>query len=114
MAKISDEMLTRVLELQKQLLIVLDQAKDLEYKIVEQFGETEETMTAFEALDNITERLRNAYTRIQTLMLRIAEAQPNADVNTLQLLEKSIEQAEANLAASQATIIESKGDVGLL
>jgi hypothetical protein len=114
MAKISDEMLTRVLSLQKQLLIVIDQAKDLEYKIVEQFGETDETITALEALDNITERLRNTYTRIQTLILRIAEAQPNADINTLQLLDKSIEQAQANLAASEATIMESKGDVGLL
>ncbi len=114
MAKISDEMLTTVLTLQGQLLTVIDQAKDLEYKILEQFGETNETMTALEALDNITERLRNAYTRIQTLMLRIAEAQPNADVNTLQLLEKCLEQTQANLAASEATIKESKGDVGLL
>ncbi len=113
MAKIPDEFLKKVLTLQGQLLVFIDQAKETEYRILVKFGETSATLTTLAALDNITERLRDAYTRLQTLMLRIAEAQPHADENTLQLLERSIEQTQANLAASEATIKESKVDVGL-
>ena len=58
--------------------------------------------------------MRNSYSRLNTLLLRIAEAQPVADTATLELLMKSIEQAQGNLASSLATIQESKRDTGLL
>jgi hypothetical protein len=62
----------------------------------------------------MVERMRNSYLRLNTLLLRIAEAQPIADSATLALLTKAIEQAQGNLASSVATIRESKRDANLL
>lgn len=113
MAKISDEILISTLTIYRQLLELINEAKVTEYQIVEEFGETEITLIALEELQNIVERMRNSYSRLNTLLLRISEAQPRADTATMELLIKSIEQAQGNLASSLATIQESKRDTGL-
>lgn len=113
MAKISDEILIKTLTIYRQLLELINEAKATEYQILEEFGETEITLIALEELQNIVERMRNSYSRLNTLLLRISEAQPRADTATIELLIKSIEQAQGNLASSLATIQESKRDTGL-
>ncbi|WP_227875706.1 hypothetical protein [Aphanothece sacrum] len=114
MAQISNEILITILTIYRQLLELINEAKATESQILEQFGETEITLIVLEELQNIVERMRNSYSRLNTLLLRIAEAQPIADAATLELLIKSIEQAQGNLASSLATIQESKRDTGLL
>lgn len=49
-----------------------------------------------------------SYTRLYTLLLRIAEAQPAATSATLDLLARSIEQAGVINAASAASVQDVK------
>jgi hypothetical protein len=48
---------------------------------------------------------------LHNLLLRIAEAQPQADIDTLELFERTIELAQATVAAAQVSIKEAKNDI---
>lgn len=111
MTKLPDETITTVFALQRRLLERINEATATALNIFEQFGETELTVSELEQLDNIRERATSAYSRLYTLLLRIAESQPVATSATLNLLARSIEQAQATEAASKATIQEIKSDL---
>ncbi len=113
MAKLPDETLTIAFNLQKRLLERIDAATATEAIIFEQFGEAEIILVELEQLYNIRERATSAYSRLYTLLLRVAESQPTATSATLDLLAVSIDQAEATDFASNATIQEIKGDLDL-
>jgi hypothetical protein len=66
-----------------------------------------------EQLQNVAERLRNPYNRLQRILLLIAESQPVADRATLELLVKSLEEASGVLDAAQASTREIKQNWGL-
>lgn len=55
----------------------------------------------------------SSYSRLYTLLLRVAEYQPVATSATLNLLGQSIEQAQATADATEAPIQEIKGDLNL-
>lgn len=61
-----------------------------------------------EELQNARERLNQSYSRLNTLLLRILEAQPIAANAMLDLLAKAIENGQANLEAANASIQEIK------
>jgi ParB-like chromosome segregation protein Spo0J len=50
MAKLSDGTVVTVLNIYRQLLELIDEAKETEYLILERFGETEVTIAALEEL----------------------------------------------------------------
>lgn len=108
MAKLRDETLTIVFNLQRRLLERIDEATATEVAIFEQFGETEETIPELDQLQNVRERARSSYSRLYMLLLRIAEAQPSATSATLNLLTQSIEQAQATDAATDASVQDIK------
>jgi hypothetical protein len=114
MALLPDDIMVRVLNLQRRLLEGIDAARAVEGAIFEIYGERETTATVLEQLQNATERLRNPYSRFYTLLLRIAEAQPIASSAMLNLLAQTIEQAEADVDAVEASIREAKRDFDLL
>lgn len=114
MAKLAQETITNILNLQQRLLAGIDEAKAAEFAIFEQYGEIEATAAVLEQLQNATERLRNPYSRFYTLLLRISESQPTASSAMLNLLAQTIEQAEADADAVAATIREAKIDFNLL
>ncbi|MGA9378618.1 MAG: hypothetical protein WBV73_07590 [Phormidium sp.] len=97
----------------RRLLEGIDEAKAAEADIFEQYGETDEIEVVLQQLQNATERLRNPYSRFCTLLLRIAEAQPIASTAMLNLLAQTIEQAQADADAVEATIRETKRDFNL-
>lgn len=107
MAKLSDETLTLVFNLQRRLLQRINEATATEAIIFEQFGE-EETIIELQQLQNVRERATSSYSRLYTLLLRVAESQPTATSATLDLLALSIEQAEATDAASEASVQDIK------
>lgn len=74
MAKLPDETITSALNLQRRLLEGIDAASSAESAIFEQSGETDATATVLDQLQNSAERLREPYSRLYTLLLRIAEA----------------------------------------
>jgi len=116
MAKLAQETIANILNLQQWLLAGIDEAKAAEFAIFEQYGEIEATATVLEQLQNATERLRNPYSRFYTLLLRISESQPTASSAMLNLLAQTIEQAEAEADADavEAAIGEAKIDFNLL
>lgn len=113
MAKLPQETIATILNLQQRLLVGIDEAKAAEFAIFEQYGEREATSTVLEQLQNATERLRNPYSRFYTLLLRISESQPLASSAMLNLLAQTIEQAQADADAVEATIREAKIDFNL-
>lgn len=110
MAKLSDEIIIRILNLQRLLLQGIDEAKASEFEILARYGETIDSQDVLLQLDSATERLRNPYNRFCVLLLRIAEEQPNVSSAMFELLEQSIIQTEATLDGVQATITEIKQD----
>jgi hypothetical protein len=109
MANLSEKITTNVLELQRQLLSVINEATATSYIILQTYGETETTLIALDDLDNARERANTYYSRLHTLLSRIAEAQPIASSAMLEeLLNRSIDEAQATIAATEATIREEK------
>lgn len=74
MAKLPDETLTIVFNLQRRLLERIDASTATEAIIFEQFGEAEIILVELEQLYNIRERATSAYSRLYTLLLRVAES----------------------------------------
>ncbi len=66
------------------------------------------TIGELEELQNARDRLNQSYTRLNTLLLKILEAQPIATNAMLDLLAKAIENGRANLEAANASTQEIK------
>jgi hypothetical protein len=113
MAKLPDEIITRILNLQRQLLEQIDEVTETEFTLLEQFGETEETSREFEQLQNVRERAETYYSRFYGTLRRVYESQPLASRDTLELLAKFINEAEATVEAIRATTQEIKRDFNL-
>jgi hypothetical protein len=56
----------------------------------------------------IIDRLKNPYSRLHTLTLRIAEYYPVAPSAMLELLDQTLEQAEISADAVEASLSETK------
>jgi len=114
MAQLPEETTRIVLELQQRLLAIVNEATTTGFTILEQYGETNSTLVVFDQLQNAKERAETYYSRFYRLLLQIAAAYPNATVTMLELLERSIEEAQATAPATEATIQEAKRDWNLL
>ncbi len=112
MAKLDDATIKIIFDLQRQLLERIDEATATEAIVFERFGENEARLE-LDQLQNSRERTTSSYSRLYRLLLRVAEAQPQANSATLDLLAESIEQAAAINSASQASIQEIKRDWNL-
>jgi hypothetical protein len=108
MAKLPDKTLTTIFSLQRQLAEGIEEASTAEWRIFDQYGETEETISELEELQNARERLTAPYSRLHTLLLRILESQPTASTAMLNLLSQTIEQAQAAAEAATASLGEIK------
>ena len=106
MARLSDPVLTNIFTLQRQIIECIDATTAMEFRILEQEGETNETLSELEELQSIRERLLSPYSRLHTLVLKAAESQPVASRDVLNLLDKSIESTEAALDGSIASLQE--------
>jgi hypothetical protein len=105
-AKLPDSVLTNIFTLQRQIIECIDATTATEFKILEQQGETSETLPELKELQSIRERLLSPYSRFHVLLLRAAESQPVAPIDVLNLLYRSIDAAEATLDASIASLQE--------
>ena len=108
MAKLSNETLTMTFQLLRQLAEATELASAIEWIFFERYGETPRTIGELEELQNARERLNQSYSRLNTLLLRILEAQPTAANAMLDLWAKAIDNGQANLEAANASIQEIK------
>jgi hypothetical protein len=105
-AKLPDPVLTNIFTLQRRIIEIVDATTALEFRLLEQIGETAETLPELAELQSIRERLLSPYNRLHTLLLKTAESQPVAPNDVLNLLYRSIETGEATVAASNASLQE--------
>lgn len=108
MAKLPEDIVNRVFNLQKQMLLFINDAGVTELALFEQFGETEETLPELTELQNIRERADLYYSRFSIVLKRIFETQPIASRANLELLQRTIAEAEANAEAMQASLQDVK------
>ncbi len=108
MANLPNETITTVLNLQRRLLQLINEATADGFIILEQFGETAETIPELDELQNVRERATSYYIRFYRLLLQIAESQPVASFATLNLLAQSIEETQAIADAGEASTQEIK------
>ncbi len=113
MAKLPEEIINIVLQLLKELLSVINKATATSYLILETYGENETTIIALNDLDNARDRAYTYYSRLHNILGKIAESQPIANRAMLDLLDRSIAETEATIAATKATIIEEKRSFNL-
>lgn len=106
MAKLPDPVLTNIFTLKRRIIESIDAATALAFRLFTQWGETTETSRELAELQNIQERLRSQYARLNTLLLKVSESQPLASADMLNLLNRTIEMAEASLDASIASVQE--------
>ena len=108
MADLPEKTLIKILDLQKQLFKIINDATATDFNLMEKHGETSATLPELEELQNIKERARDSYTRLFRLLLNIGEAQPAVNANTLKLLYRAIEQADLTTNALEVSIAEIK------
>ncbi len=106
MAKLPDSIVINIFSIQRQIIECINSTTEMEFRLFDRMGETPETFPELEELQNIKEKLRSKYARLYTLMLGIAESQPIATRDMLDLLYKSIDSTEASLDASIASLQE--------
>lgn len=106
MANLPEETLTTVLNLQRRLLQLINKATATGFIILEQFGETEETIPELDELQNVGERVTSYYIRLYRLLFQVAESQPVATSAMLNLLAESIAQTQAIADAGEASTQE--------
>ena len=108
MAKLSPEVLTTIFSLQRRLIELIAETKNTEFSLFERYGETEETLPELEQIENCLERLRNSYSRLHTLTLRISEYYPSAPSAILELLAETIEQSQISADVVTASLSETR------
>jgi hypothetical protein len=113
MAKLPEQLILSILNLQRQLIEGIDEATALETLLFQQFGETEENATDLEQIQNIKQKFTDPYTRLHNLLLRIAEFQPIAPDAMLDLLAQTIVNGQAAIGAGQASLQEIRRDWNL-
>ncbi|MBR8836169.1 MAG: hypothetical protein DSM106950_19640 [Stigonema ocellatum SAG 48.90 = DSM 106950] len=110
MAELPDTIKERIWNLIKQFLQILSHARRLEYAIVQQFGETPETLSSFEELEQVMTESRDYSNRLYTIILRSAEEPFNIPSDVLSLLEETIIEGEMRLPALTRSIQEVQRD----
>lgn len=108
MAKLAPETLTRIFSLLRQIAEKIEIAGATEWILFETYGENSRTINELEELQNIKERLNQSYSRLNTLTLKVLEAQPIASDAMVNLLNQAINEGLANWEACHASIEEIK------
>jgi hypothetical protein len=105
-AKLPIATISSILELQRRLIDSIDSVTETEFKLFRKHGETAQTLSELEELQSIKEKLEPVYSQLHVLLLKVAESQPTASDDVLNLLYSSIEMAEVVLGASAASLRE--------
>jgi hypothetical protein len=108
MAKLSPETLTHIFNLLRQIAEEIEIAGATEWMLFETYGENQRTINELDELQNVKERLNQSYSRLNTLTLRILEAQPIASDAMVDLLNQVIDNGLANWEACHVSIEEIK------
>ena len=109
-AKLSPDIRATLSQQKEQLLDLINEAKSLEFTLLESVGETQETISTLEQLTEIAEQARTKLSQLSTLHLRIAEIQPTISSDLLKLMNQAIESIENRIPALERSLDEIKID----
>lgn len=114
MAKLPTETTETINRLKQQALEIVDEATAAEFTLFELFGETDQTMPFFEDLKTVAEDAKSSFSRLSNFQLRIAEAQPIAASDMLELLAQVIARTIIRIPAWKRSVQEVKLEWNLL
>ena len=114
MANLSPENKLLINDLKNKLLEILNEAKKVEFILLERFGENSDTFTSLEQLTEIIEQARSSFSRLSNLQIHIAEAQPEIQPSLLKFINQAINKIQAKIPALEQSIKEIKLDWRLL
>lgn len=110
MAKLPAETTETVNSLKQQLLGIVDEATAVEFALLERFGETDRTIIVLDELKNVSQEAAFWFSGLSNLQLRIAESQPVATFDMLELLTQRIASTQAKIPAWERSIQEVEID----
>jgi hypothetical protein len=110
MAKLSPKIRATLSQQKEQLLDLIDEAKSLEFILLDSIGENRETISTLEQLTEIAEQARTKLSQLSTLHLRIAEVQPSISNDLLKLMNEAIANIESRIPALERSLEEIKLD----
>jgi hypothetical protein len=110
MAKLSPEIRATLNQQKEQLLALIDEAKSLEFMLLDSIGENQETISTLEQLTEIAEQARTKLSQLSTLHLRVAEVQPIISNDLLKLMNEAISNIESRIPALERSLEEIKLD----
>lgn len=113
MADLPSETTEIINQLKQQSLNIVNKALTLELTIFELFGETDATIAALDEMKSAAENAESSYSQLSTIQLQIAQAQPVASSDMLQLLERAIARTQARIPALERSIEEVKMEYNL-
>jgi hypothetical protein len=113
MAKLPEQTTETINRLKQQSLDIVDTALETEFTLFELFGETDQTIPFFEDLKTVAEDAKTSFSRLSNLQLRIAEAQPRAAFDMLELLAQVIERTNIRFPVWERNVQEVKSEYNL-
>lgn len=108
MAKFPAEAAETIWSLKRQLLDIVDEATAVEFFLFERFGETDRTISYLDDLKSVAEQATARFSQFSSIQLRIADAQPDAPSDMLELVVQVIANTQQRLPALGRSIQEIK------
>ncbi len=96
--KIPDPLQQQIFDLQAQLLNLIDDAASTERELFENYSETEQTLGDLDSLTGIHEQAEGIYQGLNTLALRVVQADPRVSPATMNLLLQAYERGDERVA----------------
>jgi hypothetical protein len=110
MAKLSSDIRATLSQQKEHLLDLVDEAKSLEFILLDTVGEDQQTVSTLEQLTEIAEQAITKLSQLSTLHLRIAEVQPMISNDLLKLMNEAISNIENRIPALERSLAEIKLD----
>ena len=108
MAKLPEETTKTINNLKQQSLEIVNEATAVELTIFERFGETQTTLSYMDEMKSVGDEATSSFSRLSTLQLQIAKAQPIAPGDILELMNRAIARTQARIPAWERSIQEVK------
>lgn len=104
MALLPEKTTETINSLKQQSLDIVEQATAAEFTLFELFGETEATIPYLDEAKNVAEEAASSFSQLSNLQLNIAQAQPTALFDMLELLYQVIERTQARIPALKRSV----------
>jgi len=104
--KIPDPIKQQIFDIQAQLLDLIDDAATTERELFDIYGETEQTLGDLDSLTGIREQAEGIYQGLNTLALRVVQADPREATATMGLLLQAYERGDERSAPLTRSVEE--------